>query len=397
MNVINSPNQKAILRFKKNKPALIGLGVIICAMLIAILGYIISPDNTPNANEQNTEVSLVEPGFETSLLAIRKNKSIVIKPLIYTVFFGKEQEFDFVAIKDYLFFKDSMRIFSIGGDTATLFLPNITHAISLKNTAVKIEGDAVFFKDITEKEQKVSLTALQNQIKEKQIRSKRYYLGTDKFGRCMLSRLIIGTRISLLVGLIAVAISLLLGVSMGAIAGYFGGLIDDVISLIMNVIWAIPTVLLVFAIVLAIGRGVWNIFFAVGLTMWVDVARIVRVQVLTIKELQYVETARSFGYSLSKTILHHILPNIVGPVMVIAAANFATAILLEAGLSYLGFGIRPPTPSWGTMLNETYGYAIGGKPMLALVPALAIMILVLAFNLLGNGLRDALDIKANTK
>lgn len=394
MNRILSPNQKAFLRFKKNRPAVIGLGVIIIAIFIAAFGYIISPDNSPDANEQNTEVSLVEPGFETKILAIKKNKLIEPKNPIYTSFFGKEQDFDIVAIKNYIFFKDSICIFSIGGDTSNLFLANITYALSLKNTAVKLEDNYIYFQDINEKEQKVSISSLQNDIKEKHIQTKKYYLGTDKFGRCMLSRLIIGTRISLLVGLIAVIISLLLGISLGALAGYFGGLIDDIISLIMNVIWSIPTVLLVFAIVLAMGRGVWNIFFAVGLTMWVDVARMVRVQVLTLRELQYIEATKSFGYDTTKIIFQHILPNIIGPIMVIAASNFATAILLEAGLSYLGFGIRPPTPSWGTMLNETYGYAIGGKPILALIPAFAIMSLVLAFNLLGNGIRDALDVKA---
>ena len=127
--------------------------------------------------------------------------------------------------------------------------------------------------------------------------------------------------------------------------------------------------------------------------MWVDVARIVRGQIMSLKEIQYVEAAKSMGFKTWRIIIRHILPNILGPVMVIAAANFAMAILIEAGLSYLGFGIKPPTPSWGTMLNENYGYALSGKPFLALIPALAIMLMVLAFNLVGNGFRDALDVK----
>ena len=163
--------------------------------------------------------------------------------------------------------------------------------------------------------------------------------------------------------------------------------------LLINTVWSIPTLLLVFAIVLALGRGVSIIFLAVGLTMWVDVARIVRGQVLALKEVQFVEAAQSMGFRTWRILSKHILPNCMGPVMVVAAANFAMAILIEAGLSYLGFGIQPPQPSWGTMLNENYGYAIGGKPFLALTPALAIMLMVLAFNLVGNGLRDALDVK----
>jgi len=158
-------------------------------------------------------------------------------------------------------------------------------------------------------------------------------------------------------------------------------------------VWSVPTLLLVFAVVLALGRGISVIFLAVGLTMWVDVARIVRGQTIAIRAQPFVEAARSMGMSHARIILYHILPNLVGPVMVVAAGNFATSILVESGLSYLGFGVQPPTPSWGGMLSENYGYAIGGKPLLALAPALAIAIAVLAFNLLGNGLRDALDVK----
>jgi len=197
-----------------------------------------------------------------------------------------------------------------------------------------------------------------------------------------------------LVGLIAVGISLTIGLLLGSLAGYFGGRVDDFIMLLINTVWSIPTLLLVFAIVLAMGRGIGIIFLAVGLTMWVDVARIVRGQVMSLKEIQFVEAAQSMGFRTMRIIVKHILPNILGPVMVIAAANFAMAILIEAGLSYLGFGIKPPTPSWGTMLNENYGYALSGKPFLALIPALAIMLMVLAFNLVGNGFRDALDVKS---
>ena len=218
-------------------------------------------------------------------------------------------------------------------------------------------------------------------------------MGTDKYGRSVLSRLLLGVRISLLVGLIAVFISLTIGIFLGAIAGYFGGRIDDIILLLINTVWSIPTLLLVFAIVLALGRGIGIIFLAVGLTMWVDVARVIRGQVMALKEIQFVEAAKSMGYGTARVIFRHIMPNVLGPVMVIAASTFATAILIEAGLSYLGFGIQPPTPSWGTMLNENYGYAISGKPFLALIPAFAIMLLVLAFNLVGNGLRDAMDVK----
>jgi peptide/nickel transport system permease protein len=223
---------------------------------------------------------------------------------------------------------------------------------------------------------------------------KKFLLGTDKYGRDILSRLIIGTRISLSVGFITVLISLTIGVTLGAVAGYFRGRTDDIIMWLVNVIWSIPTLLLVFAVTLLLGKGFWQVFVAVGLTMWVNVARLVRGQVLAAKELQYIEAAKVLGFSGVRIISRHILPNIIGPILVIAASNFASAIVIEAGLSFLGIGVQPPQPSWGLMIKENYNFIITQNPMLALAPGFAIMILVLSFNLLGNGLRDALNVRS---
>lgn len=165
---------------------------------------------------------------------------------------------------------------------------------------------------------------------------------------------------------------------------------------LINVVWSIPTILLVFAITLALGRGLGQIFVAIGLTMWVETARVVRGQVMSVKQQQFVEAAQGMGFSDMRTIFLHILPNITGPIIVISAANFATAILIEAGLSYLGLGVESTVPTWGRMLAENYGYIISdSKSYLALTPGFAIMLMVLAFNLIGNGLRDALDIKTS--
>jgi peptide/nickel transport system permease protein len=228
------------------------------------------------------------------------------------------------------------------------------------------------------------------------VRKHTFYLGTDKFGRDLFSRLIIGSRVSLSVGLVAVIISLSIGVFLGALAGYYGGFTDKVIMWFINVLWSIPTVLLAFAITLALGKGYWQIFIAIGLSMWVNVARLVRGQVLVIKEQPYIEAAKVLGFNNARIIVKHILPNIIGPILVIAASNFASAIIIEAGLSFLGIGVQTPQPSWGLLIKENYNFILTNNPFLALVPGIAIMIVVLAFYLLGNALRDTFDIKATT-
>ncbi|MBL7817726.1 MAG: ABC transporter permease [Saprospiraceae bacterium] len=405
-----SPNQKAMRRLLRNKPALFGLVVIAFAILVALLGYVIAPDATPDANDQMPMVALKDPGFKVKILKIRKNREIKQSNWFSKLLFGAPSEFDFVPINQVHFVQDSttaqdMLEFEkyagenpetgqlLRGVSNRVHPVDIIFAVNPDNPKISSLGSNYQFFDLINQLQTIDIQQTNKQA-ESQVFEKVFYLGTDNFGRDTLSRLILGVRISLLVGLIAVIISLTIGILLGALAGYFGGRVDDVIMLIINTIWSIPTILLVFAIVLAFGRGIGIIFLAVGLTMWVDVARLVRGQVMLLKEIQFVEAAQSMGFNTSRILLRHILPNILGPVMVVAASNFATAILIESGLSYLGFGIQPPTPSWGTMLNENYGYAIGGKPMLALIPAIAIMLMVLAFNLVGNGFRDALDVKS---
>ena len=223
---------------------------------------------------------------------------------------------------------------------------------------------------------------------------RRFILGTDRFGRDLFSRLVIGTRVSISVGLIAVFISLFIGISLGAIAGYFRGWADKIILWLINVIWSVPTLLLVIAITMALGKGFAQVFIAVGLTMWVEVARIVRGQFFSLREQQFVEAGKALGYSDSRLIIKHIIPNCIGPVIVIAASNFASAILLEAGLSFLGMGAQPPIPSWGMMIKESYSYIVVDAAYLAVWPGVAIALMVLAFTLLGNGLRDAFDTRS---
>jgi peptide/nickel transport system permease protein len=399
-----SPNQKAGRRFLQNKPAAIGTVFIVLMTFIALLGYWATGDKTPDCNDQVVEISLKPPNFGVKMLAIRKNRVFEPPNFFHTMFLGRENPYKMLPINSYHIKNDSIFVEKYTGETAEtgalligkpmqFHIADVVYDVSNEKTVIEKSGENYIFINARGTQQVVNSLETQKIIENNLLSYQKFAFGTDRFGRSMLSRLILGVRISLLVGLIAVFISLTIGVVLGALAGYFGGKVDDLIMLIVNTIWSIPTLLLVFAIVMALGRGVGIIFIAVGLTMWVDVARIVRGQVMTLKEMQYIEAARSMGFGTRRIIFKHLLPNILGPVMVVAAANFASAILLEAGLSYLGFGIQPPTPSWGTMLNENYGFAISGKPFLALVPGVAIMLMVLAFNLVGNGLRDALDVR----
>ncbi len=351
-------------RLKKNWGALFGLIVIVLAVLVSIFGYVIAPDNSPNADLQTVEIQAKKPGYTQQFLKIPPN-NIMEGSWLNHFISGEKNNYQLVPIVGY----------RISGDSL------------LVNKFIDDDTTVVQYYSIN------SLTNNNPSVIQKNIITKKYWLGTDKFGRDILSRLIIGTRVSLAVGLIAVLISLTLGIILGALAGYFRGWVDEVIMWLVNVTWSIPTLLLVFAITMAMGKGFWQIFIAVGLTMWVSVARLIRGQVMAIKEMEYIQAAKALGLKNSRIILRHILPNILGPVMVIAAANFATAIIVEAGLSFLGIGIQPPQPSWGLMIKENYNFIITHNPLLALMPGFAIMLLVLAFNLLGNGLRDAVDVR----
>jgi len=397
----NSPNKRAWQRFRRNRPGIFGLLLIGLAVALALFGYLITPDSTPNANDQINEVRDARLGFSTKVLKVRKNRTFESVSFFRKMIAGAENEYRLIPIKDFEITNDSIKISIYQGEDevgkpAEFALADVVFPISATQNTIITTDNQQTFVDVKEEQQRILLSELQAIVQTKHIITQTFWLGTDHFGRDILSRLIIGVRVSLLVGLIAVLISLTIGILFGSVAGYYGGKVDDFVMLIINTVWSIPTLLLVFALIIALGRGFWQIFLAVGLTMWVDVARIVRGQVMSVKSIQFVEAGRSFGFSDFRIIFKHILPNILGPVMVIAAANFATAILIEAGLSYLGFGIQPPQPSWGNMLKDGYGYFISSNIYPALFPGLAIMLMVLAFNLVGNAFRDALDVKTKT-
>jgi peptide/nickel transport system permease protein len=380
-----TPSQRTWKVFKRNKSAMVGLVFIIITALVAILGYLIMPDSTPDANNMAIQLSLKKPGSKLMFLNIRKPEPVDNVGIFTKIISGQTAFYHQIPITAYYFAKDSIYINQYIGDED-----------KPEKKAYSIIEVATGQKQIAN--QISNLSALKKQIVTKQITSKTFWFGTDIYGRDMLSRLLLGTRVSLAVGLMSVLISMLLGVSIGAIAGYFGGWLDAALSWLMNILWALPALLLVIAISFALGKGLWEIFVAVGLSMWVEVARLVRGQVISLKQAEYVEAARSMGFGNARIIIKHILPNIIGPILVLASANFATAILLEAGLSFLGFGAQPPMPTWGSMIRENYDYIVMDAAYLAILPGLAIMFLVYSFNLVTNGLRDAFDIKSqNTR
>ncbi len=343
-------------RCKREKAGIVAFLVLVIMLIISILGYVITPDSTPYCNHQNLEISLQQPGFEVKMLQILPSS----------------------PVEKVGFFKKMLH----GQPATTQMIPIAKY---------EIKGDSLHFARYADPDvwEKMAL----NELAEEPVIVKKYRLGTDRYGRDVLSQLLLGSRISLSVGFVSVFIALLIGILLGAWAGYYQGKVDACISWFVNVTWSIPTLLLVIAMSFALGKGFWQVFIAIGLTMWVDIARVVRGQVISIKEKEFVEAGKALGFSDLYIIVKHILPNLLGTIIVLTAANFSSAILMEAGLSFLGLGVQPPMPSWGMMLKENYAYIVLDHAYLAIVPGIAISLLVFSFMLIGSALRNVMDVR----
>ena len=379
-----SPKALAWKRFRSNKLGMVSCFFVLLWALMALFAYLIIPDKTPNANRQILEISTKKPGFEVDMLMIPKETPPAKTSFFKFLFNGRPDNYVYLPFDSIHVDAYQTTVYLYQNEESLNVRTEIVDNKELIKNGPSTGSGALAFTSAEEAD---------TYIRSRCVKHRKFLLGTDQFGRDFLSRLILGSRISLTVGFIAVLLSLMIGIVMGSLGGFFRGKVDDAVVWFINVVWSIPTLLLVIAITFALGKGIAQVFIAVGLTMWVEVARIVRGQILSIRETTFVEAGKALGFKNLRIIFKHILPNILNPIIVVSAANFASAILLEAGLSFLGIGVQPPMPSWGSMIKENYAFIILDAAYLAILPGIAIMLLVLAFMLIGNALREALDVK----
>ena len=342
----------------KKTPLYISVLIISLFFFISLFCYIIIPDKTINANSINLTIKSQKPGYKKMFF-----ENVSVNYSIKNLFFGSEKIGESYPLDDYEIINDSI-IKIINYDESKKSLQDEKIVIITKNSNIHNNVHEI----------------------EKFISEKKFIFGTDIYGRDLFSRIILGTRVSLSIGLMAVFISNFIGIILGLISGYYGGYIDKVIVWVINIFWSIPTLLLVIALSLALGKGFWQVYIAIGLSIWVDVARLVRGKVISEKNKDYIFASKVLGYNDIKILINNILPNIISPILIFSAANFASSILLESGLSFLGIGSQPPTPSWGYMIKENYQYIIFGNSYLIIIPSIFLVLMVLSFYYLSNHL-----------
>ncbi|MFN8577685.1 MAG: ABC transporter permease [Candidatus Sericytochromatia bacterium] len=363
---------EAFKRFKRDKLAILGGIIILLMLILAFFAPIIAPYD-PNVQYNNGTTAYGMPlpldSYSKKIVATRQNgdKEFTVKSSI--VFTNEDKTIKFRTVGNTRVKKGELNVeFPVS-------------AVALRDAGLNQD-----FKVITPDKvnQEFSSMTLAN--------DKHFILGTDSSGRDSLSRLIWGARVSLLVGILSIGVATIIGVLMGLISGYFGGWIDMVIMRFTDIMMSIPDLLLVMAIVAIKGPSLWIIVMSIGIVSWTGIARLVRSQVFTVKEMEYVEAAKACGSSDAPILFKHLLPNVIAPVIVVGTMGIAGAIMTEAALSFLGFGVKVPTASWGSMVNEGLGF-FRDAAWVPIIPGVAIAVSVFAFNLFGDGVRDAIDPK----
>lgn len=337
-------------KYKNQLTILISIFVLI--FFTAIFTPFIAPDKSYFANQQHPELAYLPMGSEVMFLI---QDSEVKIPFYKKLIWGYQPHSEMISIDFY-----------------------------------QIKDNNIIFKYY--KESEISTLTWDPTIM--QIKKIRFFLGTDRMGRDVFSRILWGARISLLVGIISTFFSIVLGVFMGIIGGFYGGWIDKFVMFFVTVLWSIPSILIAMAMAFALGKGFTPVFLAIGFTLWMDVARVVRGQVLSIKQEDYISGLKTMGFSNRYILIHHVVPSLSGIITILAASNLSTALLLESGLSFLGIGIQPPMVSWGAMIQEYFGHLLLPTYHLALIPGICLTLIILLTMLLGNTLRDILDIKS---
>jgi ABC-type dipeptide/oligopeptide/nickel transport system permease subunit len=430
-------NRTVFKRLLRHKLAVIGLSIIFVMVVLALLADLIAP----NPYSMNLDAKLTPP--LKSVHAIQSIEQFQAKEYIYEVSDSTESYNEKVGINgesvEFVMIGKALEIelpdgtretvpvnnntlppgYKIIGEHPSLNTFRSTKSITVLRHIVdfRAEGDhtkttreviAGDFIDVEWADMGVAYVVIDNESGNKRLHIKGSHdlkptemelgpipkpiLGTDNSGRDIAQRIIHGSRVSLAVGIVVITASLLVGIILGAIAGFYGGWIDNFISRITDIMFAFPSLLFAIAVMSVFGRDIYNVFIALGLVGWPPIVRIIRGEVVSMKESEFVEAARSMGAKNRRIIFKHLLPNMLAPIIVYVSLGIAGAIMSEAGLSFLGIGVRPPMPSWGSMINEGFPHALNA-PHVWLVPGIVIALVVLAFNFLGDGLRDALDPK----